>query len=85
MMVTRVPYPHFVNRLFRGKKRFSIFLLIIFVLPLMIWNIQLAMALGFCVFTLYGLIRWLFMIVFSEKRKDAEVEKPMDQNLGSGI
>jgi len=85
LMVTRIPYPHIVNRFLRGKKRFSTFLLILFVIPLMIWNIQLTMALGFCVFVLYGVIRWLFIKTFLRKKKAAETEKSGENNLGSGI
>ena len=59
LMVTRIPYPHVMNRLLRGKKRFSTFVLVVFTLLLVIWNIQIAMALGFSVFMLYGLIRWI--------------------------
>ena len=86
LMVTRIPYPHVVNRILSGKKRFSTFLLILFVLPLMIWNIQLAMALGFCIFVLYGVIRWLFTAP-ARRRKGAEArtDKSWERNLGSGI
>jgi CDP-diacylglycerol--serine O-phosphatidyltransferase len=59
LMVTRIPYPHIVNRVLRGKKRFSTFILVVFTLLLVIWNIQIAMVLGFFVFMLYGLIRWV--------------------------
>ena len=85
LMVTRIPYPHVVNRILSGKKRFSTFLLILFVLPLMIWNIQLTMALGFCFFATYGVVRWLFVLTFSRKRKEAEARKAVDRNMGSGI
>ncbi|MCL2191213.1 MAG: phosphatidylcholine/phosphatidylserine synthase [Treponema sp.] len=85
LMVTRIPYPHVLNRILSGKKRFSTFLLILFVLPLMIWNIQLTMALGFSVFVLYGVIRWLFVQAFSRKRKGQERERSWERNLGSGI
>ena len=61
LMVTRIPYPHIVNRILRGKKRFSTFLLVVFTLLLVIWNIQIAMVLGFFVYMLYGLIRWMVM------------------------
>jgi CDP-diacylglycerol--serine O-phosphatidyltransferase len=60
LMVTRIPYPHVMNRLLRGKKSFTTFLLVVFTLVLVIWSIQLAMVLGFFIFMLYGLIRWLF-------------------------
>jgi len=63
LMVTRIPYPHVVNRVLRGKKSFPTFILVVFTLLLVIWNIQIAMVLGFLVFTLYGLIRWLVIKV----------------------
>ena len=59
LMITRIPYPHVVSRILRGKKRFSTFLLVVFTLLLVIWNIQIAMVLGFFIFMFYGLIRWL--------------------------
>jgi CDP-diacylglycerol--serine O-phosphatidyltransferase len=77
LMVTRIPYPHVMNRLLRGKKRFSTFLLISFSLLFIIWNIQLAMAVGFCVFMLYGLIRWL---VLPSKRESQKAAAPTDEN-----
>jgi phosphatidylserine synthase len=58
-MVSRIPYPHIVNRVLRGKKHFSTFLLVVFTLLVVIWNIQIAMVLGFFIFMFYGLIRWL--------------------------
>jgi len=85
LMVTRIPYPHAVNRILSGKKRFSTFLAILFVLSLMVWNIQLTMVLGFSAFALFGALRWLFASVFSRRRKEAETEKSMERNFGSGI
>jgi len=87
LMVTRIPYPHVVNRMLHGKKKFTTFLLILFLLPLMIWNIQLTMALGFCLFVLYGVVRWIFIRAFSRRKKEAEAEaeKSAEKNLGSGI
>jgi len=67
LMVSRIPYPHAVGRLLRGKKSFSTFLLVVFVLLLIIWNIQLAMVLGFFAFMMYGIIRWLFLMITSKK------------------
>ena len=76
LMVTRIPYPHIVNRILRGKKRFSTFMLVLFVLLLIIWNIQLAMAAGFTVFILYGIIRWLFYKIFPGKKKEVKPAIP---------
>jgi CDP-diacylglycerol--serine O-phosphatidyltransferase len=76
LMVTRIPYPHVVNRLLRGKKQFSTFLLVLFVVLLIVWNIQLAMALGFCVFVVYGLIHWLVTRLIRSINKEAKTETP---------
>jgi CDP-diacylglycerol--serine O-phosphatidyltransferase len=76
LMVTRIPYPHIVNRVLRGKKQFSTFLLVVFTVLLIIWNIQLAIALGFCVFVVYGLIHWLFTRLLRSIKKDVKTETP---------
>jgi Ca2+/Na+ antiporter len=76
LMVTRIPYPHIVNRVLRGKKQFSTFLMVVFTVLLIIWNIQLAMALGFCVFVVYGLLHWLFTKLFRSLKKEVKTETP---------
>jgi CDP-diacylglycerol--serine O-phosphatidyltransferase len=73
LMVSRIPYPHVMNRLLRGRKRFSTFLLVVLALLLAIWNIQFAMVVGFCAFVLYGVIRW-FIIVISPKKREIRPE-----------
>ena len=81
LMVTRIPYPHIVNRVLRGKKQFSTFLLVVFTVLLVIWNIQLAMALGFCVFVIYGILHWLVtkLIRLIKKEAKPEIPRPPDQ------
>jgi phosphatidylserine synthase len=81
LMVTRIPYPHIVNRVLRGKKQFSTFLLVVFTVLLIIWNIQLAMALGFCIFVVYGLIHWFItrLIRLIKKEGKTETSQPPDQ------
>jgi CDP-diacylglycerol--serine O-phosphatidyltransferase len=74
LMVTRIPYPHVVNILLRGKKRFSVFLAVLFTGLLIVWNIQLAMVLGFSVFMLYGVIRWLLSPLFLRFKKEPKEE-----------
>jgi CDP-diacylglycerol--serine O-phosphatidyltransferase len=68
LMVTRIPYPHVMNRLLRGKKSFFAFLLAVFAMLLVIWNIQLAMVLGFLTFMLYGIIRWFIKLILPKKK-----------------
>ncbi|MDR2576298.1 MAG: CDP-alcohol phosphatidyltransferase family protein [Treponema sp.] len=76
LMVTRIPYPHIVNRLLRGKKQFSTFLLVVFTVLLIIWNIQLAMALGFCVFVVYGLVHFIITRIIRSIKKENKTETP---------
>jgi CDP-diacylglycerol--serine O-phosphatidyltransferase len=78
LMVTRVPYPHVVNLLLRGKKRFSVFLAVLFTGLLIVWNLQLAMVLGFSVFMLYGVIRWLLSPLFRRFKKEPKAETPQE-------
>jgi CDP-diacylglycerol--serine O-phosphatidyltransferase len=86
LMVTRIPYPHVVNRILRGKKQFSTFLLVVFTVLLIIWNIQLAMALGFCIFVVYGLIHWLVTKIIRSIRKEARTETPgLSDQQGAAI
>ncbi|MDR3192166.1 MAG: CDP-alcohol phosphatidyltransferase family protein [Treponema sp.] len=59
LMVSRISYPHALNRLLRGKKTFMTFLLIFFLGLLVILNLQIAMVLGFWGFTAAGMIRSL--------------------------
>jgi CDP-diacylglycerol--serine O-phosphatidyltransferase len=81
LMVTRIPYPHIVNRVLRGKKRFSTFMLVVFTLLLVIWNIQIAMVLGFFIFMFYGLIRWLVLKCIPRKH----IENSVRGSEGDGV
>jgi len=60
LMVTRIRYPHMANRLLRGKKNFVTVLLFLLVVFLSVWNIQIALLLGFWGFALTGLIRGIY-------------------------
>jgi CDP-diacylglycerol--serine O-phosphatidyltransferase len=61
LMVSRVSYPHALNRLLKGKKTFMTFLLIFFLGLLVILNLQIAMVLGFWGFAMAGMIRAIFL------------------------
>jgi len=78
LMVSRIPYPHIMNRLLRGKKRFSTFLLVVFALLLTILNIQLAMVIGFTGFVFYGIIRWLVQCSRKSSHGSAESQRLED-------
>ncbi|GHV85808.1 phosphatidylserine synthase [Spirochaetia bacterium] len=64
LMVTRIRYSHLANKLLRGKKNFVTVLLVLFAVFLAVWNIELALILGFWGFAAAGVIRELFGRVF---------------------
>ena len=76
LMVTRIRYPHAANQLFRGKKTLPVFLLIFAVCLFAIWNIQLAMVIGFCGFALFGVIRWVFLRAFKKSPPKPQAGAP---------
>jgi len=57
LMVTRIRYSHIANRLLGKKKSFVTVLLVLLIGFLAVWNIQLALLLGFWGFVLTGIIR----------------------------
>jgi CDP-diacylglycerol--serine O-phosphatidyltransferase len=88
LMISRIRYPHVINQYLRGKKTFSTFVGILIAGLLIIWNIQLAMVIGFCGFTLAGSVRWIFGKIFLRKkpREDkAPPESAQNQNPPSAV
>jgi len=61
LMVSRLRYPHLPNQMLRVKKTLPSLLLIFACGIFIIWNIQLAMFIGFCGFMLFGIFRWIVM------------------------
>ena len=59
LMVSRIRYPHLANQLLRSKKPLSSLLVIFASGIFIVWNIQLAMVVGFCGFALFGVFRWM--------------------------
>ena len=59
LMVSRIRYPHVANQLLRSKKTLASLLAIFASGLFIIWNIQLALLVGFCGFALFGVFRWI--------------------------
>ena len=70
LMVSRIRYPHLAKRLLRRKKHFVTVLLVLFTGFLAVWNIQLAMILGFWGFALAGFFRGVFRKFFKQKEPE---------------
>ena len=68
LMVSRIRYPHLANQLLRGKKTLPSLLAIFAAGLLIVWNIQLAMVVGFCGFALFGVFRWVFGAMFKKRK-----------------
>jgi CDP-diacylglycerol--serine O-phosphatidyltransferase len=70
LMVTRIRYPHLANQIFRGKKSLPVFLALFTTALFSVWNIQLVLALGFCGFAVFGVVRWIVTKLFRKPRPD---------------
>ena len=69
LMVTRIRYPHLANRLLRRKKSFVSVLLVIFGFLFAVWNIQIAILVGFWSFALGGLIWGIYLKIAKNLNK----------------
>jgi phosphatidylserine synthase len=66
LMVSRIRYPHLPNQLLRVKKPLPSLLLIFACGIFIVWNIQLALLVGFCSFMLFGVFRSIFQSIFKK-------------------
>jgi len=75
LMVGRIRYPHLPNLLLRGKKSPAMLLAIFATALLIIWNIHLALVIGFCGFTLFGIFRGIIVSLHKKKQPRPETIK----------
>ena len=73
LMVSRIRYPHVVNQYIKGKKPFAHFIRVLFLIGLIIWSIQTALALIFCGFALSGFLKWFYYKVIKKKKDLASI------------
>lgn len=67
LMISRIRYPHLVNKFVRGKKPFAYLIWGLLLLVLVIWNHQLIAVLAFCGFAFSGFIRWAYQALRGKK------------------
>ena len=60
LMVTRIPYAHVVNQFIRGRRPFRHVVLVVLVCLLLIWKLQLTLAIGFAAYGISGPARRLW-------------------------
>jgi CDP-diacylglycerol--serine O-phosphatidyltransferase len=77
LMITRIRYPHLVNQFIRGKKPFSNLIWGLGVVAIIIWNTQLAIALGFCGFAALGIVRWFYYKLTGKKPRPELEQHPL--------
>jgi CDP-diacylglycerol--serine O-phosphatidyltransferase len=69
LMVSRVPYPHVVNRIFRGRRSFGFLVAIMFGLVAMIVIRGYAVPIIFCSFVLYGPLRLAYEKIVQRRHR----------------
>ncbi len=63
LMVSRIRYPHILNQYLSGKKPFAYLIRVLLFVGLVIWSMQAALAILFCVFAASGLVKWFYFKV----------------------
>jgi CDP-diacylglycerol---serine O-phosphatidyltransferase len=71
LMVSRIPYPHVTNQIFRGQRSFAHVVGVVFALMAVMLIRGYAIPLVFCIFILYGPIHWAWL-KFVQHRKEEE-------------
>lgn len=69
LMVSRVHYPHLMNRFLRGKKPLAYLIVWLLVIWMVFWWRQAALVLCFCGFAFFGVIRWFYQHWFAGNDK----------------
>ncbi len=67
LMVSRIRYPHIPNQYLNGKKPFSHLIWLLLGLGVVVWNIQVALALIFCGFAASSVVKWLYYKVIRKR------------------
>ena len=78
-MVSTIRYPHVINRGLRGRKPFSVLVQIVIPIIMAIWWLQVALAICFTTYTVYGPIATLSRKMRRNKSPDALA--PQSPNL----
>jgi phosphatidylserine synthase len=73
LMVSRIPYPHVVNQIFRGQKTFAHVVGVVFAIMTVMLIHGYAIPIIFCGFVFYGPARF----VWQRWRHRKEKEEPM--------
>jgi len=72
LMVSRVPYLHVVNQFIRGRRPFEYLVILIFLMLLLIWRLQLTLAISSVIYAMSGAVQWLRQRKFFNKKESAE-------------
>jgi CDP-diacylglycerol--serine O-phosphatidyltransferase len=67
LMVSRIRYPHILNQYVKGKKPFAHLIWLLLGLGVVVWNIQVALALIFCGFAASSLVKWFYYKVIRKR------------------
>jgi CDP-diacylglycerol---serine O-phosphatidyltransferase len=72
LMVSRVPYPHVVNQVFRGQRSLAHVVGVIFAFVAIMVIPGYSVAIIFCVFTLYGPLRMAWAKIMHRRQEEEE-------------
>jgi phosphatidylserine synthase len=70
LMVSRVPYPHVVNQVFRGQRSFGHLVAVIFALVAVMVIRGYSIPIIFCVFVFYGPVRLAWARIMYKRQQE---------------
>jgi len=76
LMISRIPYPHFMNRFFRGAKpmKYLVFLALVAVVAIVLQSVEAVLAGLICFYVLVGPVSFLLKLVTGRARRaDLEI------------
>ena len=80
LMVSRIEYPHIVNRYLRGKKPLEYLLISAGCIALIVWSLSNALVISFCGFALSGVVK----TVNERMKKKRIAKKAASETAGEG-
>jgi phosphatidylserine synthase len=72
LMVSRIPYPHVVNQVFRGQRSFGFLVAVLFALVAVMVRRDYSIPIIVCGFVFFGPVRFCWQKIVQRRRQEEE-------------
>lgn len=77
LMISRIHYPHLINKYLRGRKPFSYMIWLVVIIGLIYWSVQSSLLIIFCGYASVGFFQWAWSearnLVFSGSDREPSI------------